>query len=101
MSVQSNSGSGGGSLEATPSWSQLSSSPTISQQHITATAKSKEGTVAVVVQCATDCCRSHSVSFVDEVDYCGHFELMLAEVKIDVKFTDAVNWKPNVSCQSS
>uniref|UniRef100_A0A3B3UW86 non-specific serine/threonine protein kinase n=1 Tax=Poecilia latipinna TaxID=48699 RepID=A0A3B3UW86_9TELE len=43
MSVQSNSGSGGGSLEATPSWSQLSSSPTISQQHITATAKSKEG----------------------------------------------------------
>uniref|UniRef100_A0A3Q2EHJ1 non-specific serine/threonine protein kinase n=1 Tax=Cyprinodon variegatus TaxID=28743 RepID=A0A3Q2EHJ1_CYPVA len=35
MSVQSNSGSGGGSLEATPSWSQLSSSPTISQQHIT------------------------------------------------------------------
>ncbi|XP_035644698.1 serine/threonine-protein kinase tousled-like 1-B isoform X2 [Oncorhynchus keta] len=43
MSVQSNSGSGGGSLEATPSWSQqLSSSPTISQQHITATAK-KEG----------------------------------------------------------
>ncbi|TNM98026.1 hypothetical protein fugu_014272 [Takifugu bimaculatus] len=42
MSVQSNSGSGGGSLEATPSWSQLSSSPTISQQHITATAKSKE-----------------------------------------------------------
>lgn len=46
MSVQSNSGSGGGSLEATPSWSQLSSSPTISQQHITATAKSKEGTVA-------------------------------------------------------
>ncbi|XP_038574532.1 serine/threonine-protein kinase tousled-like 1-B isoform X2 [Micropterus salmoides] len=43
MSVQSNSGSGGGSLEATPSWSQLSSSPTFSQQHITATAKSKEG----------------------------------------------------------
>ncbi|MED6265958.1 hypothetical protein CHARACLAT_030716 [Characodon lateralis] len=43
MSVQSNSGSGGGSLEATPSWSQLSSSPTISQQHVTATAKSKEG----------------------------------------------------------
>ncbi|XP_054606551.1 serine/threonine-protein kinase tousled-like 1-B isoform X6 [Nothobranchius furzeri] len=43
MSVQSNSGSGGGSLEATPSWSQLSSSPTVSQQHITATAKSKEG----------------------------------------------------------
>uniref|UniRef100_A0A3P8WP41 non-specific serine/threonine protein kinase n=1 Tax=Cynoglossus semilaevis TaxID=244447 RepID=A0A3P8WP41_CYNSE len=43
MSVQSNSGSGGGSLEATPSWSQLSSSPTISQQQITATAKSKEG----------------------------------------------------------
>ncbi|KAL0966387.1 hypothetical protein UPYG_G00294710 [Umbra pygmaea] len=42
MSVQSNSGSGG-SLEATPSWSQLSSSPTISQQHITATAKTKEG----------------------------------------------------------
>ncbi|KAF3858549.1 hypothetical protein F7725_011750 [Dissostichus mawsoni] len=42
MSVQSNSGSGGGSLEATPSWSQLSSSPTISQQPITATAKSKE-----------------------------------------------------------
>lgn len=42
MSVQSNSGSGGGSLEATPSWSQLSSSPTISQ-HITAAAKSKEG----------------------------------------------------------
>lgn len=46
MSVQSNSGSGGGSLEATPSWSQLSSSPTISQQHITATAKSKEGILA-------------------------------------------------------
>lgn len=43
MSVQSNSGSGGGSLEATPSWSQLSSSPTISQQHITAATKSKEG----------------------------------------------------------
>uniref|UniRef100_A0A3P8Q4J4 non-specific serine/threonine protein kinase n=1 Tax=Astatotilapia calliptera TaxID=8154 RepID=A0A3P8Q4J4_ASTCA len=43
MSVQSNSGSGGGSLEATPSWSQLSSSPTISQPQITATAKSKEG----------------------------------------------------------
>uniref|UniRef100_A0A8D3D6T7 non-specific serine/threonine protein kinase n=1 Tax=Scophthalmus maximus TaxID=52904 RepID=A0A8D3D6T7_SCOMX len=43
MSVQSNSGSGGGSLEATPSWSQLSSSPTISQQHTTATTKSKEG----------------------------------------------------------
>ncbi|XP_012723868.1 serine/threonine-protein kinase tousled-like 1-B isoform X1 [Fundulus heteroclitus] len=43
MSVQSNSGSGGGSLEATPSWSQLSSSPTISQKHVTATAKSKEG----------------------------------------------------------
>ncbi|KAM9844694.1 serine/threonine-protein kinase tousled-like 1-B isoform 2-T2 [Aulostomus maculatus] len=43
MSIQSNSGSGGGSLEATPSWSQHSSSPTISQQHITATAKSKEG----------------------------------------------------------
>ncbi|CAB1326593.1 unnamed protein product [Coregonus sp. 'balchen'] len=43
MSVQSNSGSGGGSLEATPSWSQLSSSPTISQQHITATTKTKEG----------------------------------------------------------
>ncbi|XP_015233546.1 PREDICTED: serine/threonine-protein kinase tousled-like 1-B isoform X1 [Cyprinodon variegatus] len=43
MSVQSNSGSGGGSLEATPSWSQLSSSPTISQQHITASAKIKEG----------------------------------------------------------
>uniref|UniRef100_H2LZQ2 non-specific serine/threonine protein kinase n=1 Tax=Oryzias latipes TaxID=8090 RepID=H2LZQ2_ORYLA len=42
MSVQSNSGSGGGSLEATPSWSQLSSSPTFSQQHLTATAKSKE-----------------------------------------------------------
>ncbi|CAL8278394.1 unnamed protein product [Lota lota] len=42
MSVQSNSGSGG-SLEATPSWSQLSSSPTITQQHITATAKTKEG----------------------------------------------------------
>lgn len=46
MSVQSNSGSGGGSLEATPSWSQLSSSPTIPQQHITATAKSKEGILA-------------------------------------------------------
>lgn len=46
MSVQSNSGSGGGSLEATPSWSQLSSSPTISQPQITATAKSKEGTPA-------------------------------------------------------
>ncbi|CAB1317195.1 unnamed protein product [Coregonus sp. 'balchen'] len=43
MSVQSNSGSGGGSLEATPSWSQLSSSPTINQQHITANAKTKEG----------------------------------------------------------
>uniref|UniRef100_A0A8C8K7S9 non-specific serine/threonine protein kinase n=1 Tax=Oncorhynchus tshawytscha TaxID=74940 RepID=A0A8C8K7S9_ONCTS len=43
MSVQSNSGSGGGSLEATPSWSQLSSSLTISQQHITATTKTKEG----------------------------------------------------------
>ncbi|XP_056453434.1 serine/threonine-protein kinase tousled-like 1-B [Gadus chalcogrammus] len=42
MSVQSNSGSGG-SLEATPSWSQLSSSPTITQQHITATTKTKEG----------------------------------------------------------
>ncbi|XP_046883860.1 serine/threonine-protein kinase tousled-like 1-B isoform X1 [Hypomesus transpacificus] len=42
MSVQSNSGSGG-SLEATPSWSQLSSSPTISQQHTTATVKTKEG----------------------------------------------------------
>ncbi|MEQ2193106.1 hypothetical protein XENOCAPTIV_023941, partial [Xenoophorus captivus] len=43
-----NSGSGGGSLEATPSWSQLSSSPTISQQHITATAKSKEGLLSAV-----------------------------------------------------
>eukprot|EP00063_Salmo_salar_P021527 XP_013996362.1 PREDICTED: serine/threonine-protein kinase tousled-like 1-B isoform X1 [Salmo salar] len=43
MSVQSNSGSGGGSLEATPSWSQLSSSLTISHQHITATTKTKEG----------------------------------------------------------
>lgn len=50
MSVQSNSGSGGGSLEATPSWSQLSSSPTISQQQITATAKSKEGIGAYRVQ---------------------------------------------------
>ncbi|XP_068197188.1 serine/threonine-protein kinase tousled-like 1-B isoform X2 [Antennarius striatus] len=42
MSVQSNSGSGGGSLEATPSWSRLSSSPTIPQQHVTAAARSKE-----------------------------------------------------------
>ncbi|XP_068604797.1 serine/threonine-protein kinase tousled-like 1-B isoform X2 [Brachionichthys hirsutus] len=38
MSVQSNSGSS----EATPSWSRLSSSPTISQQHLAATGKSKE-----------------------------------------------------------
>ncbi|XP_031437897.1 serine/threonine-protein kinase tousled-like 1 isoform X4 [Clupea harengus] len=45
MSVQSNSGSGG-SLEGTPSWSQLSTSPTpglLSQQHSAALAKAKEG----------------------------------------------------------
>ncbi|XP_066544032.1 serine/threonine-protein kinase tousled-like 1 isoform X2 [Amia ocellicauda] len=45
MSVQSNSGSGG-SLEGTPSWSQLSTSPTpgsLSQQHFTAPVKAKEG----------------------------------------------------------
>ncbi|XP_037537917.1 serine/threonine-protein kinase tousled-like 1-B [Nematolebias whitei] len=42
MSVQSNSGSGGGSLEAPPSWSQLSSSPTISQQQAAVTAKTRE-----------------------------------------------------------
>ncbi|KAI1899900.1 hypothetical protein AGOR_G00066530 [Albula goreensis] len=45
MSVQSNSGSGG-SLEGTPSWSQLSTSPTsglISQQNITVPVKAKEG----------------------------------------------------------
>ncbi|KAG5283654.1 hypothetical protein AALO_G00044490 [Alosa alosa] len=44
MSVQSNSGSGG-SLEGTPSWSQLSTSPTpglLSQQHSAALAKAKE-----------------------------------------------------------
>ena len=47
MSVQSNSGSGG-SLEGTPSWSQLSTSPTpglLSQQHSAALAKAKEGNV--------------------------------------------------------
>lgn len=98
MSVQSNSGSGG-SLEATPSWSQLSSSPTISQQHLTATAKSKEGIcvpqvhgrLVISVKCVL----------------CGRtilFRRCWACVcwrKMDVKFTDAVNWKPNVSCQFS
>lgn len=99
MSVQSNSGSGGGSLEATPSWSQLSSSPTISQQHITATAKSKEGILAL---------RAHdrlgfSLKSVPgkEVDCFGRVEQPNVEVKTDIKFTDAVNWKPNVSCQFS
>lgn len=99
MSVQSNSGSGGGSLEATPSWSQLSSSPTISQQHITATAKSKEGILAL---------RAHdrlgfSVKSIlrKEVDCFGRVEQPNAEAKTDIKFNDAVNWKPNVSCQFS
>lgn len=100
MSVQSNSGSGGGSLEATPSWSQLSSSPTISQQHITATAKSKEGILARQVH--------HRLLFSFKVcplqggvDCFGRVELTFVEVKMDVKLTDAVNWKPNVSCQFS
>ncbi|XP_023683730.1 serine/threonine-protein kinase tousled-like 1-B isoform X2 [Paramormyrops kingsleyae] len=45
MSVQSNSGSGG-SLEGTPSWSQVSASPApglLSQQHPAAPVKAKEG----------------------------------------------------------
>lgn len=45
MSVQSNSGSGG-SLEGTPSWSQLSTSPTpglLSQQHSGQVFRAKEG----------------------------------------------------------
>lgn len=37
-----------------------------------------------------------------EVDYFGRVELAFVQVKkMDVKFSDAVNWKPNVSCQFS
>lgn len=99
MSVQSNSGSGGGSLEATPSWSQLSSSPTISQQHITATAKSKEGILAPRVHGRLGF-SSKSVPG-READRFGRVERPNVEVKTDIKLTDAVNWKANVSCQFS
>lgn len=102
MSVQSNSGSGGGSLEATPSWSQLSSSPTISQPQITATAKSKEGTPAHPSARPARILPKVRSFPPREVDYFGRVELAFVQVKkMDVKFSDAVNWKPNVSCQFS
>lgn len=86
-------------MEATPSWSQLSSSPTISQQHITATAKSKEGILAPRVHDRL----GFSVKSVvgREADSFGRVEQPNVEGKTDIKFTDAVNWEPNVSCQFS
>lgn len=99
MSVQSNSGSGGGSLEATPSWSQLSSSPTISQQHITATTKSKESILALQVLERLELPSKCVV--VSETDRFGRVEPPNVDVNMDIKFSDAVNWEPNVSCQFS
>lgn len=53
----------------------------------------------MLTKCTPDSYCASSVSVAGEEEYFGRVELTLVEVKMDVKFSDAVNWKPNVSCQ--